>query len=48
VLLDGEMQYARRCLYRRHRGVLLVTEVFLPHVLELVPGGVTIELKKAA
>jgi chorismate--pyruvate lyase len=48
VLLDGEMLYARRCLYRRHRGVLLVTEVFLPHVLELVPGGVTIELKKAA
>ena len=29
--------YARRCLYRRHRGTLLVTEVFLPPVLELVP-----------
>lgn len=27
--------YARRCLYRRHRGTLLVTEVFLPAVLEL-------------
>lgn len=48
VLGEGEMLYARRCLYRRHRGVLLVTEVFLPHVLDLVPGGVKIELKKAA
>ncbi|NRR33031.1 chorismate lyase [Oxalobacteraceae bacterium] len=28
--------YARRCLYRRHQGLLLVTEVFLPSVLELV------------
>jgi chorismate--pyruvate lyase len=27
--------YARRCLYRRHRGSLLVTEVFLPSVLAL-------------
>jgi chorismate--pyruvate lyase len=27
--------YARRCLYRRHQGSLLVTEVFLPSVLEL-------------
>lgn len=27
--------YARRCLYRRHRGTLLVTEVFLPAVLGL-------------
>jgi chorismate--pyruvate lyase len=27
--------YARRCLYRRHQGTLLVTEVFLPPVLEL-------------
>ena len=27
--------YARRCLYRRRRGVLLVTEVFLPAVLAL-------------
>lgn len=33
---DGEaVYYARRCLYRRHRGVLLVTEVFLPSVLAL-------------
>ncbi|MFL6659711.1 MAG: chorismate--pyruvate lyase family protein [Massilia sp.] len=29
--------YARRCLYRRRRGCLLVTEVFLPAVLELAP-----------
>jgi chorismate--pyruvate lyase len=29
--------YARRCLYRRHQGSLLVTEVFLPPVLSLLP-----------
>ncbi|TFW28367.1 chorismate lyase [Massilia arenosa] len=29
--------FARRCLYRRKRGTLLVTEVFLPSVLALVP-----------
>lgn len=29
------MYYARRCLYRRHQGLLLVTEVFLPAVLAL-------------
>ena len=27
--------YARRCVYRRRQGLLLVTEVFLPAVLEL-------------
>ncbi len=27
--------YARRCLYRRHQGTLLVSEVFLPQVLSL-------------
>ena len=33
---DAEpIYYARRCLYRRRRGVLLVTEVFLPSVLTL-------------
>ena len=32
---DDAIYHARRCLYRRHRGVLLVTEVFLPSVLEL-------------
>lgn len=35
--LDGpQILYARRCLYRRRQGTLLVTEVFLPAVLELV------------
>jgi chorismate--pyruvate lyase len=34
---DHAVLYARRCLYRRHRGTLLVTEVFLPSVLALVP-----------
>ena len=33
---DVPVLYARRCLYRRHRGTLLVTEVFLPSVLALV------------
>jgi chorismate--pyruvate lyase len=33
--------YARRCLYRRHRGTLLVTEVFLPQVLQLAPRALT-------
>ena len=28
---------ARRCLSRRHQGTLLVTEVFLPAVLDLLP-----------
>lgn len=33
---DGALPlYARRCLYRRHRGLLLVTEVFLPAILAL-------------
>jgi chorismate--pyruvate lyase len=30
------LYYARRCVYRRHQGLLLVTEVFLPAVLDLV------------
>jgi chorismate--pyruvate lyase len=36
--LDGPEElilYARRCLYQRRQGTLLVTEVFLPSVLEL-------------
>jgi chorismate--pyruvate lyase len=33
--LDDNVYYARRCVYRRHQGVLLVTEVFLPAVLKL-------------
>jgi chorismate--pyruvate lyase len=32
---DDTIFFARRCLYRRRRGTLLVTEVFLPAVLEL-------------
>lgn len=32
---EDTVLYARRCLYRRHRGTLLVTEVFLPAVLDL-------------
>lgn len=36
--VDGNtVLYARRCLYRRNHGTLLVTEVFLPAVLDLVP-----------
>jgi chorismate--pyruvate lyase len=34
---DVTVYHARRCLYRRRQGVLLVTEVFLPAVLDLQP-----------
>jgi len=34
--VDAPILYARRCLYRRRQGTLLVTEVFLPAVLELI------------
>jgi chorismate--pyruvate lyase len=37
VVPGEQLLYARRCLYRRHQGTLLVTEVFLPAVLDLVP-----------
>lgn len=37
-----QILYARRCLYRRRQGTLLVTEVFLPAVLELVQHNITI------
>ncbi|MYM30095.1 chorismate lyase [Duganella sp. CY15W] len=33
---DAHILYARRCLYQRRQGTLLVTEVFLPSVLELI------------
>lgn len=33
--LRDKVYYARRCVYRRHQGLLLVTEVFLPSVLAL-------------
>jgi len=42
--LDGPQElilYARRCLYRRRQGTLLVTEVFLPSVLELTQQVIT-------
>ncbi len=32
---ENQMLYARRCLYRRHQGLLLLTEVFLPPVATL-------------
>ncbi|WEF31205.1 chorismate--pyruvate lyase family protein [Pseudoduganella chitinolytica] len=35
--LEEQLLYARRCLYRRRQGTLLVTEVFLPRVTRLVP-----------
>jgi chorismate--pyruvate lyase len=31
----AQVFHARRCVYRRHQGLLLVTEVFLPAVLDL-------------
>jgi chorismate--pyruvate lyase len=34
--------YARRCVYRRRQGLLLVTEVFLPAVLDLAAVAATI------
>ncbi|WLI88411.1 chorismate lyase [Massilia sp. R2A-15] len=33
---EDTIYYARRCLYRRHQGTLLVTEVFLPSVINLI------------
>ncbi|MGJ9417035.1 chorismate--pyruvate lyase family protein [Massilia sp. CMS3.1] len=33
--LDGHVFHARRCVYRRHQGLLMVTEVFLPAVVKL-------------
>jgi chorismate--pyruvate lyase len=42
---DHPVYYARRCVYRRHQGTLLVTEVFLPSVLELVRATFTTNAK---
>lgn len=36
--------YARRCLYRRRQGLLLVTEVFLPSVLALAASATTMNV----
>ncbi|MCC2956703.1 chorismate lyase [Massilia sp. IC2-477] len=35
--VEASHYYARRCVYRRRQGLLLVTEVFLPAVLGLTP-----------
>jgi chorismate--pyruvate lyase len=43
--LDGMEFHARRCVYRRHQGLLMVTEVFLPAVLELTAAA-TIKIAK--
>ncbi|MES2757589.1 MAG: chorismate lyase [Pseudomonadota bacterium] len=37
----SSVYYARRCLYRRHQGTLLVTEVFLPAVMDLTAQSIT-------
>ena len=41
---DGRVFHARRCVYRRRQGLLMVTEVFLPAVLDLA--GATIKNAK--
>jgi chorismate--pyruvate lyase len=41
---DASLYYARRCVYRRRQGLLLVTEVFLPAVLDLA--GATQHIKQ--
>jgi chorismate--pyruvate lyase len=41
---ESTLYYARRCVYRRRQGLLLVTEVFLPAVLELA--GATLQNTK--
>ena len=45
IIDDVPTYYARRCLYRRHQGSLLVTEVFLPPVLALQPTPLTKNVK---
>jgi chorismate--pyruvate lyase len=37
--------YARRCVYRRRQGLLMVTEVFLPAVLDLAAAATNMNLK---
>jgi chorismate--pyruvate lyase len=39
------VHFARRCVYRRRQGLLLVTEVFLPAVLNLVATATHLNLK---
>ncbi|KQQ87612.1 chorismate lyase [Massilia sp. Leaf139] len=42
---DANDFHARRCVYRRHQGLLMVTEVFLPAVYNLAAAG-TIKIAK--
>jgi chorismate--pyruvate lyase len=43
--LNEQIFHARRCVYRRHQGLLMVTEVFLPAVLNLTGNNKERELK---
>ena len=43
--LKEHVFHARRCVYRRHQGLLMVTEVFLPSVLHLAGNKKERELK---
>jgi chorismate--pyruvate lyase len=43
--LNDHVFHARRCVYRRHQGLLMVTEVFLPAVLNLAGNNKERELK---
>jgi len=43
--LNEHVFHARRCVYRRHQGLLMVTEVFLPAVLNLAGNNKERELK---
>ena len=45
VDLNEHVFHARRCVYRRHQGLLMVTEVFLPAVLNLAGNNKERELK---
>jgi chorismate--pyruvate lyase len=44
-LRSDTVHFARRCVYRRRQGLLLVTEVFLPAVLNLVATATNLNLK---
>jgi len=46
ALADDATYYARRCVYRRRQGLLLVTEVFLPAVLDLAPAATNMNTKQ--
>lgn len=44
-VLPDAIHYARRCVYRRRQGLLLVTEVFLPAVLNLAAAATNINIE---